>query len=143
MDPWMIWLIVGVLLIGAEVVTLTAALGLLGVAALITSLAAAVGLPPPLQLLVFTIVSVIAIVLVRPVARRHMQRPQLERFGVDALIGKKAHVVQEVTGDAGRVRIDGEEWTARAFDESLVIPAGATVDVMAIRGAIAVVYPRE
>ncbi|HET8641674.1 MAG TPA: NfeD family protein [Pseudonocardiaceae bacterium] len=139
----MIWLIVGVLLIGAEVVTLTAALGLLGVAALITSLAAAVGLPPPLQLLVFTIVSVIAIVLVRPVARRHMQRPQLERFGVDALIGKKAHVVQEVTGDAGRVRIDGEEWTARAFDESLVIPAGATVDVMAIRGAIAVVYPRE
>jgi membrane protein implicated in regulation of membrane protease activity len=83
------------------------------------------------------------VVLVRPIARRHMLRPQLQRFGVDALVGKPAHVVQEVTGQRGRVHIDGEEWTARSFDDSLVIPTGATVDVMEIRGAIAFVYPRE
>jgi membrane protein implicated in regulation of membrane protease activity len=143
MDLWMIWLIVAVLLIVAEIFTLTAALGLLGAAALITSLSAVVGLPPSGQLLVFTVASLTGMVLVRPIARRHMLRPQLERFGVDALVGRTACVVQEVTGQAGRIRIDGEEWTARAFDESLVIPAGATVDVMEIRGAIAVVYPRE
>lgn len=143
MDLWMLWLIVAVLLIVAEIFSLTAALGLLGAAALIASLAAAVGLPMPVQLLVFAVASLAGIVLVRPIARRHMQRPQLERFGVDALVGRSAHVVQEVTGQGGRIRIDGEEWTARAFDDSLVIPAGATVDVMEIRGAIAVVYPRE
>jgi membrane protein implicated in regulation of membrane protease activity len=62
---------------------------------------------------------------------------------VDALVGKSAQVVQEVTGYGGRVRIDGEEWSARAYHEALVIPAGATVDVMEIRGATALVYPRE
>jgi membrane protein implicated in regulation of membrane protease activity len=62
---------------------------------------------------------------------------------VEALIGKSAYVVQEVTGRDGRVRIGGEEWTARAYDETVVIPAGAIVDVMQIDGATAVVYPRE
>ena len=47
------------------------------------------------------------------------------------------------TGRGGRVRIDGEEWTARAYDETLVIPPGKTVDVMEISGATAIVYPRD
>jgi len=72
-----------------------------------------------------------------------MLRPRLERFGVEALVGKTAYVVHEVTGRDGTVRIGGEEWTARALDESQVIPAGATVDVIQIDGATAVVYPRE
>ncbi|MDW4910468.1 NfeD family protein, partial [Streptomyces sp. ADMS] len=45
-----------------------------------------------------------------------------------------------MTGLGGRVRIDGEEWTARAYDETLVIPPGKTVDVMEISGATAIVY---
>jgi membrane protein implicated in regulation of membrane protease activity len=72
-----------------------------------------------------------------------MLQPQLQRFGVEALVGRTAYVVQEVSGREGTVRIGGEEWTARALDESLVIPAGATVDVIQIDGATAVVYPRE
>ena len=36
-----------------------------------------------------------------------------------------------------------EKWSARAYDETLVIPAGATVDVIEIEGATALVYPRE
>lgn len=143
MDLWVIWLILAVVLGVAEIFTLTAALGLLGAAALITSLSAVIGVPLPIQLLVFALASVVGVVLARPIARRHMLRPQLQRFGVEALVGRPARVVQEVTGQGGRVRIDGEEWTARSFDDSLVIPAGATVDVMEIRGAIAVVYPRE
>jgi membrane protein implicated in regulation of membrane protease activity len=62
---------------------------------------------------------------------------------VEALIGEPAYVVSEVSGLDGRVRIGGEEWTARAYDQSLVIPAGATVDVMEISGATVLVYPRE
>ena len=52
-------------------------------------------------------------------------------------------MVQEVNGQSGRVRIGGEEWSARAYDETLVIPVGHSVDVMQIEGATALVYPRE
>jgi membrane protein implicated in regulation of membrane protease activity len=143
MELWLIWLVVAVLLGVAEAFSLTAALGVLGGAALVTAGLAAVGIPLVLQVVVFAVVSVLGVVLVRPVALRHMSQPQLERFGVDALVGKRAYVVREVTDRDGRVRIDGEEWTARPFDESLVIPVGAAVDVMRISGTTAFVYPRE
>ena len=60
-----------------------------------------------------------------------------------ALVGRPATVLEEVTGRGGRVRIGGEVWSARAYDETQVIPAGSTVDVMEIDGATALVYPRE
>ncbi|MFH9861924.1 NfeD family protein [Streptomyces sp. NPDC017202] len=143
MEPWLIWVIIAGFFALAEIFTLTAALGMLGGAALITAGTAALGLPAPLQLLVFTVVATLSVVFLRPVALRHVLQPQTERFGVDALIGKSAYVVSEVTGAGGRVRIEGEEWTARAYDETLVIPPGTAVDVMEISGSTALVYPRE
>ncbi|MEJ1200478.1 MULTISPECIES: NfeD family protein [unclassified Streptomyces] len=143
MDPWLIWLIIAGVLIVAEIFTLTAALGMLGAAALITAGSAAAGLSPPFQFLVFTVVATVTVLFVRPIALRHVTKPQTTRFGVDALVGKAAYVVSEVTGMEGRVRIDGEEWTARSYDETLVIPQGKTVDVMEISGSTALVYPRE
>ncbi|MFI9596935.1 NfeD family protein [Nonomuraea sp. NPDC052265] len=143
MDEWVIWIILAVVLGVAELFTLTAALGLLGVAALLTALTAAVGLPVPLQILVFALSSAAGMVVIRPLAVRHLQQPPLRRFGVEALVGKPAYVVSEVTGRDGRVRIGGEEWSARAYDETLVIPTGATVDIIEIEGATALVYPRE
>ncbi|WP_395297556.1 NfeD family protein [Kitasatospora hibisci] len=143
MDPWLIWLVAAAVLAAAEIFTLTAALGLLAGAALVTAGFAAAGLPLPLQFLVFTAVAATTVVFVRPVVVRRALRPPAERFGVDALIGRTAYVVSEVTGAGGRVRIGGEEWTARAYDEALVIPPGTTVDVIEISGATALVYPRE
>lgn len=143
MDPWLIWLIVAAVLVLMEIFTLTAALGMLGVSAVVTAGSAAVGLPLPLQFLLFTLVAVVTLLFVRPLALRHVIQPQKDRFGVDALVGTGAYVVSEVTGRGGRVRIGGEEWTARAYDETLVIPPGTTVDVMEITGTTALVYPRE
>lgn len=143
MAAWAIWLTIAVLLGAAEIFTLTAALGLLGGAAMITSGVAAIGLPVPLQLLVFAVTATAGLVVLRPIAARHMLRPRLDRFGVDALAGRSATVVQQVTGRDGTVRIGGEEWSARALDATVVIPAGATVDVLRIDGATAVVYLRE
>jgi membrane protein implicated in regulation of membrane protease activity len=143
MDVWIVWIFVAVVLGVAEVLTLTAVLGLLGAAALVTSGFAAIGLPPPLQLLVFAIVSAAGLVVLRPIARRQVQQLQVHRFGVEALVGRTAVVVEEVNGRNGMVRIGGEDWTARSLDEDQVIPAGATVCVLQIDGATAVVYPRE
>ncbi|MFV0132895.1 NfeD family protein [Streptomyces sp. HMX87] len=143
MDAWLIWLITATVLAVAEIFTLTAALGMLSAAALITAGAAALGLPLAFQFLVFALVATVTLVFVRPIALRHVLQPQAARFGVDALVGKGAHVVSEVTGMDGRIRVDGEEWTARAYDETLVIPAGATVDIIEISGTTAFVYPRD
>jgi membrane protein implicated in regulation of membrane protease activity len=146
MDEWLIWLIVAVVLGIAEIFTLTAAFGVLGGAALITVGFAALGLPLPIQLLVFTVASTAGVVLIRPIALQHMRRPQVERFGTDALIGEPAHVIQDVTALEGRVRIGGEEWSARAYPgtyDDTVIPVGTVVDVMEISGSTALVYPRE
>ncbi|MDR6980970.1 membrane protein implicated in regulation of membrane protease activity [Streptomyces sp. 3330] len=143
MDPWAIWLAVAAVSAVAEILTLTAALGMLAAASAVTAVAAALGMPVPLQFLTFTVVTTVMVLLLQPVAMRHLHRPQKARFGVDALVGKAAYAVTEVTSRSGRIDIDGEVWTARPYDETLVIPSGATVDVMEIRGATAIVYPRE
>lgn len=143
MELWLVWLVVAVVLGAVEIFTLTAALGVLAGAALVPAALAALGVPLPVQLILFAIAATAGVVLVRPIALRHMHRPQLEQFGIDALVGKRAYVVREVTDRDGLVRIDGEEWTARAFDEFTVIPVGAAVDVMRISGTTAIVYPRE
>jgi membrane protein implicated in regulation of membrane protease activity len=140
-----VWVVLAAVLGVAEIFTLTAALGLLAAAALAAAGAAALGLGPFAQFAVFAAVSIGLLIGVRPLVQRQL-RPRYgpqHRFGVAALVGRQARVVQEVTGHAGRVRIGGEEWSARAYDETLVIPAGTTVDVIEIEGATALVYPRE
>jgi len=143
MELWLIWLIIAVVFGVAEIFTLTAALGVLGASALVPAVLAALGLPLPLQLVAFAASATVGVLLVRPIALRHMSQPQLERFGVDALIGKRAFVVREVNDRDGLIRIDGEEWSARSFDEVTTIPEGAAVNVMRISGTTAYVYPME
>jgi membrane protein implicated in regulation of membrane protease activity len=67
----------------------------------------------------------------------------LVREGSYALVGKKALVIEEVTGTRGLVKLSGEVWSARSLDEDQKIPPGTSVDVMEIDGATAIVYPRE
>ena len=143
MVAWIVWLIVAAVLGVAELVTFTFALGLIALGACVAAAVAAVGLGLPFQLLAFVVASGSGLGLVLPVARRHIRQPPLLRTGPAALVGKRAQVLEEVTGDHGRVRIGGEEWSARSYDETLVIPVGRAVDVMQIEGATALVYPRE
>lgn len=140
---WIVWLVAAVALGVAEFFTLTLALGLLAAAAAIAAIVAGLGLPLLVQVLAFAVAGAVGLLVVRPIARRHMTRPPLLREGSDALIGKMAVVVEEVTVAHGLVKIAGEQWSARSFDEHQVIPPGAVVDVMAIEGATAVVYPRD
>jgi membrane protein implicated in regulation of membrane protease activity len=143
MAPWIIWLILAAVLGVAELVTVTLTLGLLAVAAGAAAIVGAFGIPVPFQILTFVVVAGAGLVLVRPVAVRHLKQPPPLRTGTAALVGRSAVVLREVNGHDGRVRIGGEEWSARCYDETLVIPAGATVDVIQIEGASALVYPRE
>jgi len=142
-DVWLIWLVLAVALGVLEILTVTLAVGIVGAAALVTSVVAVTGVAVPVQVAVFAVSSAAGIVLLRPVVVRHMSRPSIHVFGPEAHVGKTAQVVREVYGQSGSVWIDGEEWSARTYDEALLIPVGTVVDVLEIKGVIAVVYPRE
>ena len=68
-----------------------------------------------------------------------MRLPALSRTGTDALVGRKGVVTRRVDQHGGRVRIGGEEWSARAYLEDQVLAEGQTVDVIQIEGATALV----
>ncbi|MFD0023437.1 NfeD family protein [Streptomyces sp. NPDC058382] len=140
---WLAWLLAAAALGVAEFFTLTLVLGLLAGAALVAAVVAGLGVGVVGQLVALGVAAVAGLVLVRPVALRSMAQSPLTHEGSDALLGKRAEVMQEVTATHGLIKISGEEWSARALDESHVIPVGALVDVMEIEGATAVVYPRE
>ncbi|ASU83032.1 NfeD family protein [Nocardiopsis gilva YIM 90087] len=143
MPLWIMWLIAAVALGVAEIFTLTLSLGLLAIAALVAGIAGALGMGVVVQVVAFVVTSAAGLIIVRPIAQRHLQQPPVLRSGTDALVGRSAVVVEEVTGESGRIKLVGEEWSARALDEDQTIPPGIHVDVMEIEGATAVVYPRE
>jgi membrane protein implicated in regulation of membrane protease activity len=144
MLSWIIWLIVAAVLGVAELLTMTFAFGLLAVAAVVAAAVGAFHIDLGIQLAAFVVAAAAGLGFVRPIAIRHIKQPPALRTGVAALVGRSAVVLEEVNEHSGRVRIDGEEWSSRPYlDESLVIPVGTKVDVMQIKGATALVYPRE
>jgi membrane protein implicated in regulation of membrane protease activity len=137
------WLVAAVVLGVVEVLTLTLAFGLLAGAALVAAVAAGLGAPVVVQFLAFAVTGGVGLVAVRPIAKRHLALPPASRDGSDALIGRSAVVTREVSATGGLVHLSGEDWSARAYDEALVIPPGVRVDVYEIEGATALVHPCE
>ncbi|HET7357517.1 MAG TPA: NfeD family protein [Nocardioidaceae bacterium] len=137
---WLVWLGLAILLGVLELFSLSLILLMLSAGAVVGMALALVNLPVGVQVVGAVITSVGMLALVRPniIARLH-SGPEL-RLGHQALVGRQALVVSEVSAQAGQVRIGGELWTARPYDETEVIEPGATVDVFEIRGATALVH---
>jgi membrane protein implicated in regulation of membrane protease activity len=142
-SSWIVWLVLAAVLGVAEIMTTTLAFGLIAVGAVVAGVVGLAGAGLPFQLIAFAVASAAGLGVVRPIAVRHIKQPPLLRTGTSALVGRSAKVVEEVTDDGGKVRIGGELWSARPYDESQVIPVGSSVDVFAIEGATALVHPRE
>ncbi len=143
MPTWVFWVALAGVLGIAEIVTLTLLLGLLALAALAAALVALVGGGLALQILAFAVGALALLTVVRPVARRHLRNPHQLRSGTDALIGTSGVVLQRVDRSGGQVKLAGETWSARAYDESSVIEPGSRVEVLQIQGATAVVLESE
>lgn len=137
---WLVWLGLAILLGVLELFSLSLILLMLSAGAVVGMALSLVNLPLGIQVVGAVITSVGMLALVRPnmIARLH-SGPEL-RLGHQALVGRQAVVVSEVSSQAGQVRINGELWTARPYDETEVIEPGATVDVFEIRGATALVH---
>jgi membrane protein implicated in regulation of membrane protease activity len=137
---WESWLALAVVLGVLELVSLDLFLVMLAGGAIVGAVTALVGGPLALQVVLAMITAVGLLGVIRPgVVRRLHSGPTL-KTGAEALIGKRATVLRELThGTPGRVKIDGEEWTAAPYDEDDRIEAGEVVDVVQIKGATAYV----
>jgi membrane protein implicated in regulation of membrane protease activity len=140
---WLIWLAIAAALGTVEMVTLAFAAGLMAAAAVAAAVVAGFGGALEAQALAFAATSFASLAVVLPLARRRATTQSAYRSGTEALIDRPAVVVSQVDAISGTVRIGGEVWSARAYDETLVIPEGARVSVFEIVGATALVYPRE
>jgi membrane protein implicated in regulation of membrane protease activity len=139
MPDWVIWLIIAGVLAAAEAASLTFVLVMFAGGALAAAVTAAAGGSVLIQCIVATVATVALLGGVRPVARRHLMPGPGTSTGSDALVGQEAIVLSEVTAYDGRVRLNGSEWSARAYDDRQVLSAGTVVRVMKISGATAVV----
>lgn len=139
MEIWIIWLIAAAVLLVVEVLTqmmwsLCLAAGALG--AMVTTLC---GGDLIWQVGVFTLASLAAYLLLLPLVNRRHERmmSRQARTGMDALLGRRATVTHEIRpGGLGRVRIDGDNWQAKAPDAVGVIHAGSEVTVTAYESII-------
>jgi membrane protein implicated in regulation of membrane protease activity len=137
---WVVWVVIAVALAIGEVVTPGMFfLGPLSLSAGAAAVAALLGAGTIGSLIVFLVAALLSLGFLRPIARRHIRLPAISRTGTDALIGRKALVTRQVDAHGGRVKIGGEEWTARSYLGDEVIPEGTTVDVIQIEGATALV----
>jgi len=143
-NAWAAWLLAALVLGGLEVASLDLVLLMLAVGAAGGAVVAGLGLGLPIQLVAAAAVAAVGLVVVRPVAIRHVRLGQLHPTGTAALVGREAVVLAPVdAGTAGRVKLAGEVWSARSYDRSAVLAPGQTVDVVLIEGATAVVLGRD
>jgi membrane protein implicated in regulation of membrane protease activity len=141
MDTWIVWLVAACLLGIGEMHQGGFYLAPFAAGAALAAIVSLLGVGVLLSLVVFLASSAIVFATLRPVAQRHRRLPPAIRTGAAALIGRKAVVLERISNDesVGCVKIDGEVWTARSFDEDEVFDPGERVEVVEIRGATALV----
>jgi membrane protein implicated in regulation of membrane protease activity len=139
-NAWAGWLGLAVVLGIVETFTLDLVFLMLAGGAVAGAVAAAFGAPLLLQAVVAVVASAALLGVVRPIARRHLRTPLETRTGVAALVGRDALVIARVDAHSGQVKLGGEVWSARAFDDHDVIEPGERVQVAEIEGATALVY---
>jgi membrane protein implicated in regulation of membrane protease activity len=144
MTAAVIWLVVGLVLVSAEVLSGEFVLLMLGGGAVLAGGASLLGAGPVAGAVVFAVASVLLLFAVRPALRRRLAK------GIDqsvmhhkALVGATAVVLQRVDGHGGRVKIGGDVWSARSSDGLEVIEPGRSVTVLDISGATALVVGQD
>lgn len=142
---WLFWIGGALLLVVIETVTADLTFLMIAGGALGGGLTSFLGGPLWAQVVVFACVSTLLLFAVRPWAKRRLAAttPQM-KTNVEALIGRSATTITAVDDGGGRVRLGGEEWSARlvpTVQGTTRLEAGASVIVTEIDGAVAVVAP--
>jgi membrane protein implicated in regulation of membrane protease activity len=143
MGSWVLWTIVAAAFTLGELHTNSFYLAPFAFGGAVAAVLAALGSGGLVAVVAFAAAALLFLLLLRPIAVRHRKGVPAIRTGAAALIGQPALVLERIANNegVGTVKIGGEVWTARAYDEDQVIPAGEHVEVIEIRGATALVMP--
>jgi membrane protein implicated in regulation of membrane protease activity len=143
MGLWVLWVVVAGLFTVGEMHTNGFYLAPFALGAVFAAVLSVIGVGGVLSAIAFLAASMLIILLLRPIAMRHRRLPPPTRTGTAALVGQHALVVERIANreGLGTVKIGGEVWTARSFDEDREINAGEQVEVIEIKGATALVLP--
>jgi membrane protein implicated in regulation of membrane protease activity len=139
MEDWVFWLIAAVILAAGETATMGFFLAPFAAGALVATVLSLAGAGTAICLVAAIVVSVVLLFALRPLARSHRRLPPQLRTGTARLVGSEAVVLQRTDQDGGAIKLDGEQWSARAFAADEVFEPGARVQVIEIRGATALV----
>ena len=135
MGPIICWLLLAAIFIVIELVTLGLTTIWFAGGAFVAAIAGACGANLVVQVILFLVVSIVLLVLTRPIAVKHLDS-KIEKTNSEALIGQTAVVSQEINNvnATGQAKINGMEWTARAKNDGDIIPAGTNVTIVEISG---------
>lgn len=136
MDEMMIlWLVLLIVAIGAEVCTMGLTSIWFAGGALAAILAALVDAPIFAQVILFFAVSFLLLIFTRPVAVRYFNKDRV-RTNVESMVGRQAVVISEVDNiqGTGQVTVGGQEWSAASWDDNVRIPVGNVVEILSVRG---------
>ncbi|MFF5292211.1 NfeD family protein [Paractinoplanes globisporus] len=138
-----LWIVLGIALAIAEAFTATLLIIFFAVGAFAAAGAAALGAPLLLQVIVFALASGLSVGALRPIILRHA-KTALETgdtpFGIEAMQGSHGTVMEEVDGERGMIKLEGEIWQARSFDGTEKYLPGERVRVVKVIGATAIVW---
>lgn len=129
------WLLLAALFIIIEIATLGLTTIWFAGGAFIAAIAGAFGASLPIEVLCFVVVSVLLLVLTRPLAVKHLDS-KTEKTNAEALVGKSAVVLTKINNlnGTGQVKVNGMEWSARTADDTVTIEKGETVKIVEIQG---------
>ena len=128
----MYWVVAALVLFIVEMFTSGFSVICLAIGALGGAAASLLDWSLEIQLLVFAVVSFVALIAVRPILKRlFFRKGEKVQTNVDAIIGKRGVVCVEIEADDdnGRVMIDGLDWRAKS-DNNEPLPVGTKVEVV-------------
>ena len=136
-----VWLVIALVLIGAELMSMAFIALYLAVGAIAAGIVGAAGANFGIQILVFAVVAVVSLIATRKPIRRALDRNPVVASNAQTVVGKHAVVtvaLDEGPGHRGQIRVGTEYWSARSTDDHS-IEEGATVEVAGIEGVTALV----
>ena len=138
------WLGLFILFLIIEIITVGLATIWFAGGALAALAACACGANILIQVIVFFVVSLVLLIFTRPLAVKYITPKRFRTYYEDA-VGQTVRIVEQVDNkkETGVAVLNGQEWTARSEDESVVIPKDDFAEVVEVVGVKLIVRPKK
>lgn len=137
------WLVIFLLLLGIEIATLGLTTIWFAVGSIAAFIATLFGADITLQIILFLVVSILSLVLTRPLAKKYLEKDKV-KTNVDEVIGKTAVITKEIdeANSFGEANLNGEIWMVKSLDNEF-IKKDEIVEIVSVEGVKLIVKKRK